>query len=300
MKKLKTSIKIIIFLLPIVIIGLFFYIPFYVTNPIVDMHVDFEEIELEKGIEKLELTTKDKLNIVAYENRVVDSKGTVIMISGIHNPSVKSFFNHKDFLEENNYSSVYLETRSHGESEGSLIGLGYLEVEDLKVLVEYLRNKNPQEKLVLWGFSMGGAIAINSAGQIPEINGVISMSAYSSWEEVLSDTLINMGLPKIVANGTKPFTKFYTLVKYGFKNRKNTPKNQIGNIGERPLLLVHSKEDSQVPFNSFEVLTKNAPLNTETWVLEGDKHMILDDWDVEIKEDEKYCEVVLNFLNRVF
>jgi uncharacterized protein len=38
--------------------------------------------------------------------------------------------------------------------------------------------------MVAYGFSLGCATAINAAGVTPAINGVVSLSAFSSWSDV--------------------------------------------------------------------------------------------------------------------
>lgn len=58
---------------------------------------------------------------------------------------------------------------------------------------------------------MSGAVAINSIGQIPEIDGLISMSAYSAWEDVFLD---NMGLPEPLASLQRPFIRLYIRLKF--------------------------------------------------------------------------------------
>lgn len=67
---------------------------------------------------------------------------------------------------------------------------------------------------------MGGAVAINAIGQIPEIDGLISLSAYSAWDEVFVD---NVGLPEPLATLQRPFVRLYTSLKYGPDTRHITP-----------------------------------------------------------------------------
>lgn len=44
--------------------------------------------------------------------------------------------------------------------------------------------------IIVWGTSMGGTMAINAAGEIPEVDGVISCSAFSTWPDVFSAQMI--------------------------------------------------------------------------------------------------------------
>ena len=197
-KKIKKYKRIICIFIGVIIL-IFSSMPVIIMPGYINIHVDYEETYEAKdfGIssEKLTLTTEDHLNIVAHEVFTHDPKDVVIFISGIYNPSVTAFFGHSKMLQENGYSSILLELRAHGESEGNVICLGYKEYLDTRAVVDYIMSDNKYKNvpIVVCGVSMGGAVAINSFGQIPEIDGLISMSAFSSWEDVFYDTMVNMG-----------------------------------------------------------------------------------------------------------
>ena len=61
---------------------------------------------------------------------------------------------------------------------------------------------------------MGGATAINSIGEIEEIDGLISLSAYSSWVDVFYDNMVSLGIPKFVATIEKPFVWLFNYFKF--------------------------------------------------------------------------------------
>jgi len=92
--------------------------------------------------------------------------------------------------------------RAHGESEGNMICLGYKEFLDTKAIVQYIKNDSTYRNVpvVVFGLSMGGVTAINSIGEIPEIDGLISLSAYSSWEEVFCELMAYQN-PFLAKNG---------------------------------------------------------------------------------------------------
>ena len=305
-KKLKKCINIISISIGIMI-TIFLVIQILTMNKFINIHVEYEDVYTAEdfGItsEKLQLKTADGLNIVAHEVFILEPKAVVILISGIHNPSVTAFFGHSKMLKDNGYASILLELRAHGESEGNVIGLGYKEHLDAKAVVEYIKSNNKYENvpIVIHGASMGGATAINSFGQILEIDGLISMSAFSSWEDVFSDTMINMGVPKVFAYMQKPFMKLHTTLKYGFESFYISPKVQIKNAGERPVMIMHSSEDPEVPFSNFERIMKNAPEHAESWVRGGYHHFIVErDSLLNPQNDKAYSEQILQFLNNHF
>ncbi|MBU5437329.1 alpha/beta hydrolase [Tissierella sp. MSJ-40] len=303
-KKIIAWLLISLFILSIIAFSL---LPPIMINKMVNMHVDFKETYAaeEFGIssEHLTLKTEDGLNIAAYEVYKETPKAVIIFISGIHNPSVTAFFGHAKMLQENGYASILYEMRAHGESDGDVIGLGFKEHLDTKAVVDYIKSNERYKDvpIVVYGLSMGAAVAINSIGKIDEIDGLISMSSYSSFEDVFCDNMINSEAPKIITQIQKPFIKMYTTFKYGFDSFNINPKNEIKNLGKRPALIMHSTDDTQVPFSSFERIIKNAPGHVETWVREGDLHFIVQDYNMENPEsDKEYTEVILTFLNNYF
>ncbi len=277
-------------------------IPPLVMHEMVNRHVTFSQTwtgaEQNLDPERLVLTTQDGLDVVAYEVYVENPKAVVIFLSGIHNPSVTAFFGHARMLLDEGYALILLDIRAHGESEGDVIALGFEEYRGTQAVVDYIRGdlRYTETPIVVYGLSMGGAVAINAIGQIPGIAALISMSAYSSWDDVFLD---NMGASGLLAAVQRPFVRLYTALKYGWATRTINPKDEIRKLGDRPALLVHSRGDSQVPYANFERLIARAPAHVETWVREGDLHFIVrDDLFLTPYEDAEYAERILGFLNR--
>jgi uncharacterized protein len=298
---------ILISLLTIFIISLFI-LPPVIMNDMINLHVNFkhtyEASSFDLTANEIKLTTADGIRIAAYEVQEENPKAVIIIISGIHNPSVTSFFGQAKWLKENGYASVLYELRAHGESEGDTICLGYKEVLDTKAVVDYInaQDRYSNVPIVVYGVSMGGATAINSIGEIPEIDGLISASAYSSWEDAFYDNMVNMGAPAAYAWLQRPFVKLYTNFKYGFDTSDITPEKEIQKLNGRPALLMHSRGDTQVPYQSFTRIMKNAPNTVETWIRDGDLHFIVKD-ETSFQEPEKdpeYADKLLHFLERNF
>ncbi|MCG8447351.1 MAG: lysophospholipase [Hyphomicrobiales bacterium] len=301
----KNIMRAFVILLSLAIISLL-VIPHIIMDDIVNQHVDFKDIysAADFGLtsDKIALLTEDGLKIIAHEVSINQPKAMVIFLSGIHNPSVTAFFGHAKMLKENGYGSILLEMRAHGESEGDLICLGYKEYLDTKAVVDYIGDKYKNTPIIVYGLSMGAATAINSIGEIDEIDGLISMSAYSAWEDAFYDNMIFMGAPKIYASIQRPFVQIYLAVRYGLKSFNIKPKNEIKKLGDRPALIIHSNQDSQVPFQSFDRIMKNAPDHVESWAREGDLHFIVQDENTFFNptNDKEYSDRILAFLNKNF
>lgn len=298
--------KIIIIFILISMITAFAFIPLQIMAQMTDRHCEFEIYNPKMfGIEatKISLVTEDNLTLTAWDVEAEEPRGTMIFVSGIHNPSVTYFFGHAKMMENNGFSSLLIELRSHGESEGNKIGLGMLEYKDVEAGVNYIKNKEEYKDLpiIIFGVSMGGATAINSIGEIEEIDGLISLSAYSSWVDVFYDNMVNLGISKFAATIEKPFVWLYLGFDYGFDKINITPKNEIKKLNGRPALLMHSTNDSQVPYESFERLKKVAIDEVEVFIREGNYHFITyDNYGSEPWNDKEYANAIINFLNKNF
>jgi alpha-beta hydrolase superfamily lysophospholipase len=298
--------KIIIWIIAIfftLTIAVFTVLPFIVMNQILGKHVDFEQIwkaeDFELKSNHFFVKTEDGLNISAYEVETdTTPKAVIICLSGIHNPSATVFFGHARFFRQHGYATVLFDMRAHGESDGENICVGYKEYLDTKAVVNHIKEKSFYKNvpIVVFGLSMGGATAINSTGEIAEIDGLISLSAYSSFEDVFYEQM-SLTIPVIIAKLEKPFVAFTTLIKFG--NRSISPKHEIKKLGNRPALLMHTKDDSQVSFANFERIMKNAPAQVETFVREGDNHFVAQDI-LAPETDSEYAETLLRFLDKYF
>jgi pimeloyl-ACP methyl ester carboxylesterase len=300
---LKILLVVILFATLIILIIL----PPIMMKDMLNIHVNFkktyEASEFGLSDKKLVLTTSDGFDIAAYEVAIDNPKAVIIMISGIHNPSVTAFYGHAKLFKEHGYASILYDMRSHGESEGNTICLGYKEVLDTQAVVDYITTQEIYKDIpiIVFGISMGGATAINSIGEIDEIDGLISSSAYASWDDVFYDYMIDMGAPTAYAWLQQPFVKLYSNFKYGFNTAHITPEKEIQKLGERPALLMHTYLDNQVPFQNFKRIMKQAPTHVETWEREGNHHFIIRDEDfLEPEKDAEYTNKILGFLNKYF
>ena len=145
---------------------------------------------------------------------------------------------------------------------------------------------------------MGGTTAINSIGEIPEIDGLISLSAFSSWEDVFYEFMASQS-PVFLAKMVKPFVPLVAFAKYRVNIWSIKPVKEIQKIGNRPALIMHSKEDSEVPYSNFERIIHNTPSHVKTFVREGDIHFITESF-TEPEKDTEYSNKILDFLDSNF
>ena len=280
--------------------------PALLFHMMLDKHVDYNNIYDARdwdlpAPDTLTLFTQDSVKIVALESRPDSAKAVVICLSGIENPSVTAFWGHVREFNKRGIAAILPDLRAHGQSSGERIAMGWEEFRDVAAVTDYIEANYPAETPVtILGLSMGAAVAINSIGCNERIDGIVSISGYSSVEDALTDQIQNyIG---VLAYPFKPFFSLTAWIKYGVNPWKTRPESAIAKLNGRPALLMHSKEDSQIPFKSFERLTKAAAEAQQQQVQlltkEGDNHMFCDRYG-DPAADSTYFATVMNFIESV-
>ena len=283
-------------------IGVLITIPWVIMSAMLDMHVNYHQTWEAKDFgleaEQFFVKTEDGFNIATYEVAVDSPKAVIICLSGIHFPTATIYFGHAQLFKEHDFATVILEMRSHGKSDGDKISVGYKEWLDVKATVKYIKEKPLYNNVpvFVFGLSMGGATAINATEVISDIDGLISLSAFASWEEVCYQNMAVNFFTGFAAL-EKPFISLITYLKFGADSRTIQPQKAIEKLGDRPALLMHSKDDSQVPYKNFKILLKHAPCHVETFIRDGNNHFITAHF-AHPKEDEEYTGKIIQFINK--
>ncbi|RVU54234.1 alpha/beta hydrolase [Anaerosphaera multitolerans] len=303
-KILKISLTLIILLLLFLTLLPFIVMPSLLNKRFEQVQYNPDDFKLD--YEQISLNTTDNLNLAAWHTYSENTKGTVIILSGINNPSVTQFFGYSKMLNENGWDCLLIEMRARSQSEGNGIGLGMTEWKDVVAGVDYLKlnNKASSLPIIVMGTSMGASTSIIAAGEDNRINGVIAISPYSDFPSVFIDTMKQYYIPKPIRLMEKPFITMYLGLHYGFNNLNYNSYNALNKFNNRPLLLMHSKRDRQVDFYNFIRLKSKSNqlnMNTTTFTREGYEHFFIKrDLVLTPKEDPEFCSIILNFLNNNF
>jgi len=171
------------------------------------------------------------------------------------------------FLHED-FNLFLFDFRYLGKSEGNYSTAGAKEVEDLLAAVQFLKSRGVRE-VGVWGFSMGGAVALMTIEKAPEIRAVISESSYASLAEMTFELLRIPGLNYPIAYLVSVWAKLFL----GIDVTEASPADRIRNT-KIPILLIHSSADAVIPFSHArslqQALAKNP--NAEFWFHEQFAH----------------------------
>ena len=171
------------------------------------------------------------------------------------------------FLHED-FNLLLFDFRYLGKSEGNYSTAGAKEVEDLLAAIQFLKSRGVRE-VGVWGFSMGGAVALMAIEKAPEIRAVVSESSYASLAEMTFELLRIPGLNYPIAYLVGLWAKLFL----GIDVTEASPADRIRNT-KIPILLIHSSADAVIPFSHArslqQALAKNP--NAEFWFHEQFAH----------------------------
>ncbi len=154
------------------------------------------------------------------------------------------------------FSTLLVDLRSFGKSEGRFTTLGLRERSDLKQAVDFLAGRGFTE-IGVFGFSIGGAIGLTTAAEDGRIKAVAAYAPFSDLRVLGYETY-----------GTLPIIK-YPLVELmilwgrivlGGDVTKPSPAEVAGKLSI-PVFLIHSRGDEQISFTHAERLKESLSKN---------------------------------------
>jgi len=168
------------------------------------------------------------------------------------------------FLTET-YNLFLFDFRGLGESEGTYSAVGAKETEDLKAAIRYLKSRGIKE-VGVWGFSMGGAVALMTAPDAPQIKAIASETSYASLDLMTSQAF---RIP-LLRHPLGFLTGWWAKLILGIDIRKAAPVEAVKQL-QIPILIIHSSNDEVIPFSHAELLQEALEDNpkAEFWFQEN-------------------------------
>lgn len=195
-------------------------------------------------------------------------------------------------LSRGGYNILLFDFRGHGESDKKASSFGYLEQNDLLGALRYVKTRNDVdgEKIAVYGFSMGGAVAILVASKTEEIKAIITDSSYTSLKEQGKRLFEGSLLPSFLF--LRPLVWMYEIF-FHIDADDISPVSRIGEISPRGVMIIGGGADEQMPSSDAMQLFAAAKEPKELWLIPGAVH----GGAVYMSGDE-YLKRVLKFLNR--
>ncbi len=261
----------------------------YATHKVMVEEADALKSNIPK--EEIYITADDGIKLYGELFRKVNSDRYVLIAHGYNCTSEDLHCYLPDFYN-NGYNVLFVDLRAHGKSEGEYVGMGWLERLDIKKWCEYLNYLAPRGSVVLFGLSMGAAAVMMACGEdLPDnVKACIEDSGYSSvgsiQKTLLKEAYHIPSFPILNAADIVARKK----AGYSFLKADTCKQLQKSNI---PILFIHAKGDSYVPFENVNLLYEAANEPKEMYTVPEGEHVCSCFYD-----RETYFRTVFKFIDK--
>jgi uncharacterized protein len=168
---------------------------------------------------------------------------TLVMIHG-WTSSRREPMSKAGYLAAAGYNLLVFDLRGHGASDGSYTTMGFKETDDVRAAIALAQGLDPGAPIALFGYSMGGALAVEEASRNPAVAAVVEDSAFSALSDVFSADFSHLfGVPAM------PFGLAYVAIAQhdlGLDINSVRPVADAAHL-TKPLLAILGTADKMVP-----------------------------------------------------
>ncbi len=170
------------------------------------------------------------------------SRAIVLMFPG-YAESKDSLLSEASALHDMGYAALLVDFRGAGGSSGSDTTLGVHESEDVAEATQYAKAQWPDQRIVLYGVSMGAAAILRAvAVEGVKPDAAILESPFDSLLSTVGNRFNAMGIPAFPAS---ELLVFWGSVQQGSNGFANNPVDFAHSV-QCPTLLLHGDEDPRV------------------------------------------------------
>ena len=211
------------------------------TTP-ADLGLDYERVDFE---------TEDGVELAGWFIPTTggETNTTVIAMHGYPADKGNILFSVSELAED--YNLFLFDFRYLGESGGWYSTAGAKETRDLKAAVALLEDEYSQESFGLWGFSVGGAVAIMTASDLPQVGAIYAESSYANLGDLSQELYRTPLIGAVMGKGTNLLGGMFL----GVNPSNVAPEEDIKHI-DIPVMIVHSRDDRVIDFSHGERLAE--------------------------------------------
>jgi uncharacterized protein len=180
-------------------------------------------------------------------------RGMVLLFHGYHSCKAQLLTEAKAF-HEMGYACFLIDFPGSGDSSGDATTIGRREALDVARTVNYVRDHWQNEKLILFGKSMGSA-AILRAVEVQRIepDAVILECPFDRMVHAVAARCRMVGVP---AFPTAALLVFWGSLRLGFNGFRHNPADYARSV-RCPVLLMHGANDTKAPCEQVEAIYAN-------------------------------------------
>lgn len=214
--------------------------------------------------------------------------GAIVLMHGVRSNRL-SMVERARFLSHEGYSVLLFDFQAHGESPGDHITFGYLESEDAKAAIDFIRNAAPGERIGVIGESMGGAASLLASPPLT-VNSMVIEMVYPTINDAVADRLTtHLGR---WAKVLSPLLLVQLKPRLGISADNLRPIDHVGKL-TMPKLFIAGANDQHTTLAESRKIFEMASEPKEFWVVPGAAHV-----DLHNAARVEYEQRVVDFFKR--
>lgn len=208
--------------------------------------------------------------ITCHKIQSTTSLNTIIILHEVTETHINSL-KYAQVFARLGYNIIVYDQRRHGKTDGKTTSYGFYEKYDLQAVVEAVRSQMTHDALLgIQGESMGAATTLQYGGLDDTLfDFIIADCAFSTFEKQLHHVLMR-DTPIKTAYAVK-LADFFIQKRDGYTLREVAPIEAVQKIS-KPILYIHSLEDTYIPHTMSEALHAAKPENTRLVLFEKGEH----------------------------
>ena len=196
----------------------------------------------DQGFERVRVTATDGVTLCGdlYDR---GSDRTVLMVHGFNADPYVNLASPARWFYDQGFNVLVIYQRAHGCSGGDRCGMGLLEKDDVGVWLGEVLKRDPEQRVLLYGTSMGGSTLAYLSDALTEDRVPCMMidCGFISAENQLYSDAKRMHLPPLLI----PYIRWICLMEQKIDIREKTTEHL--RHAKKPILFFHGTADPTVP-----------------------------------------------------
>ena len=175
-----------------------------------------------------------------------------------------------EWLNEHGYAVLTIDLRGHGQSSPAQKSFGLFEADDAQAALSWLRQDNPNVRIGVIGFSLGGAASLLGQGGPLPVDALVLEGVYPDIRHAIFNRLA-LRLGRWPATLIEPMLSYQSLPRLGVWPAAISPIRALAQVSE-PVMIVGGGNDANTPPEETRAMYEAVKDHGELHILAGVSH----------------------------